>query len=365
MQLGHVERVGRAVSRLGFGAMRLPGEAWGKVDFDEAVPLIRRSLELGVNLIDSHHFYHEGDSETAVGRAIAGWKREDLILSTKVPCYRDPSGEQWQEWFDTALDKLGTDYIDLYLAHSFSKDSFDRDHERFLRFASEKKDEGAVRHIGFSFHDSAEVLKEILDTDAFDCMLVQYNLLNRSLEEMLSYAKHEKGMLVMVMGPVGGGSLGDPSSVIGGLLGSEPHSGAETALRFVLGNPDVDVALSGMSTLAQLEENAVVASRDTILTQDERERIEQRLAELSELKKLYCTGCGYCMPCEHGVNIPRNFDAMNLHRVYGLTEKARQQYTRLKEAQAAHCRECGACEPKCPQNIEIRKQLKDVADTLG
>ena len=114
----------------------------------------------------------------------------------------------------------------------------------------------------------------------------------------------------------------------------------------------------------QLEENAVVASRETALTADERDRIERRLAELSELKKLYCTGCGYCMPCEHGVKIPQNFDAMNLHRVYGLTGRAKQQYDRLKEGQAAHCTECGECEPKCPQKIEIRRQLREVAETL-
>jgi len=235
-------------------------------------------------------------------------------------------------------------------------------------------DQGIVRHIGFSFHDTPENLYKIIDSGPFDTMTVQYNLVNRSLEEPIAYAA-EKGMGVVIMGPVGGGMLAAPSEEIRKLLPGEAKSSAEVALRFVLANSNVSVALSGMSNLQQLEENVSVASQEVVLTEEDYRRIREALEEKKRLSELYCTACGYCMPCPNGVDIPANFRLMNLHRIYGLTEYARGQYRRLGErkdkdgnptpAWAEACLECGECEPKCPQKIPIIKQLQEVAEVLG
>ena len=366
MQYRTFGRFGYKVSQLGFGSMRLPVKADRSVDFDRAVPLIRRAVELGINFIDSHHFYHGGDSEVAIGRAIRGL-RDRVVLQTKTPMYREVEDEdvRWR-WLETALEKLGTDHIDFYLSHSWNWERFRKDFDPFMKLARKAKDQGLIRHIGFSFHDTAEVLRKIIDTDAFDCMTVQYNIMNRSLEEPIAYA-HEKGMGVVIMGPVGGGSLAAPSAEIAKLLPQQAKSSAEIALRFVLANPHISLALSGMSTRTQLEENVAVAEQEVTLSKDDYRRIREVLDEKQRLSELYCTGCRYCMPCPNGVDIPQNFTLMNLHRIYGVTETAKERYGRLvaREASAGECLECGECEPKCPQRIPIMDQLKEVVEVLG
>lgn len=360
--------LGYRVSQLGFGAMRLPTRKDGDVDFDLAVPLIRRGIELGINFIDSHHFYHGGESETAIGKAVAGI-RDRVYLQTKTPMYSEGSQDKRMAWLETALKKLGTDYLDFFLAHSYNWERFPKEYRAFMKLGHRAQQAGMVRHLGFSFHDTAEALRKIIDTDEYECMTVQYNLLNRSLEEPIAYAR-EKGMGVVIMGPVGGGSLAAPSKEIQELLPQKPQSSAEVALRFVLANPNVSVALSGMSTMQQLEENVAVASQRVVLTWEDYERIQRVLGEKQRLSDLYCTACGYCMPCPHGVDIPGNFKLMNLCRVYGLKEEARRRYEALDregkgEGKAEFCVECGECAPKCPQKIPIAEQLKEVARTLG
>lgn len=300
-----------------------------------------------------------------MGKAIQG-DRDRVYLQTKIPMYREVEheDERWR-WLETALEKLGTDYVDFYLTHSFNWERFQKDHTAFLRFARKAQDQRLVRHIGFSFHDTADALMKIIDTEAFDCMTVQYNLINRSLEDPIAHA-HEKGMGVVVMGPVGGGTLVAPSPEISRLLPQQARSSAEIALRFVLSNPNISLALSGMRTTTQLEENVAVASEEIVLNADDRRRIQEVLEEKKRLSDLYCMGCGYCMPCPNGVNIPRNFEIMNLHQVYGLTEVAKERYQGLESgSKAEDCVECGECEPKCPQKIPIIEQLKEVATALG
>jgi len=353
--------------------MRLPTREDGKVDMDKAVELLRRSVELGVNFFDSHHFYHNGESEEALGRALKD-VRDRVFLQTKTPMYREATDDERWRWLEDALMKLRTDHIDFYLMHSMTWERFQKEFEPFMRIAQKAMDQGLVRHIGFSFHDTPENLYKIIDTGPFDTMTVQYNLINRSLEEPISYAA-EKGMGVVIMGPVGGGMLAAPSEEIRRLLSGEAKSSAEVALRFVLANRSVSVALSGMSTLQQLEENAAVASQEVVLTEEDYRHIREALEEKRRLSELYCTACGYCIPCPNGVDIPANFRLMNLHRIYGLTEYAKVQYRRLGErkdregnptpAWAEACVECGECEPKCPQKIPIIRQLQEVVEVLG
>ena len=211
---------------------------------------------------------------------------------------------------------------------------------------------------------------KLIDTGVFETVLCQYNLLDRSNEAGIAHSL-EKCLGVVIMGPVGGGRLGAPSDVIKGLMPGEVKSSAETTLRFVLANQGVTCALSGMGTMEMVEENARIVSNASQLSQAEIMSVNAAMEENKRLAELYCTGCNYCMPCPHDVNIPLNFRIMNYHRVYNLTDYARQEYGDIgtndwsKGKKAEECIECGLCEEKCPQKIEIRKQLKETAKALG
>jgi len=363
--------LGYKVSQLGFGLMRLPTRDDGKVDREKAVALIHRAVELGINFFDSHFGYHGGESEETLGDALKSLKREEVFIQTKNPTYNKPEkGQTHRSRLETQLKRLGTDYIDFYLTHSFSWKGYQDYGKDFLELAHQARDEGLIRHLGFSFHDSAENLKKLIDTGEFECMLVQYNLLNRANEEMIGYAR-EKGMGVAIMGPVGGGRLAAPSEEIQRLLPTASAGSAEVALRFVLAHPGVSVALSGMSTMQQLEENCRTADLSEPLTEQELARVQAILEEKKQLADLYCTGCNYCLPCEQGVAIPHIFSLMNTYRLYGLKEWARREYARLGPdhrrgwMNASACIECGQCEEKCPQKIEIIRQLKEAHEVLS
>jgi len=366
---------GIKVSALGFGAMRLPmKEVSGKkiVDEDLAVPLMQKAFDMGVNYIDTAPLYCEKLSEAAVGKALKGW-RSKVYLSTKNPV-EDDSGDHWIERLENSLKKLDTDYIDFYHFWGIKLSSF-RSWQGLkygpLEAARRAKEQGLIRHISFSFHDSAENYKEIVDSGFFESTLVQYNLLDRSNEENIAYAK-SKGLGVVVMGPVGGGRLGAPSEKIQGLLKNKPSSTAEMALRFVLANENVDIALSGMGNLDMLKENFDVASRTGHLSEEELRHVRTMMDENKNLAKLYCTGCNYCKPCPQGIDIPYLFEIMNRYRVYDLKEHAKSAYkdvlngwSWIKSAGASECVACGACEEKCPQKLPIIKQLQETHAVLA
>lgn len=374
MQYREFGKTGVHISALGFGAMRLPMKDVGEksyVDEDKAVPLIHKAFEQGVNYMDTAYGYCEGHSEIAVGKALKGW-RDHVYLSTKLPLWNVKGQSDYRRLLEEQLKKLDVDWIDFYHFHGLSKDSFENLilKHNLLEEAVKAKEEGLIRYISFSTHEKSENIKVLIDVGIFSSMLCQYNLLDRSSEEGIAYAK-EKGVGTVIMGPVGGGRLGVPSQAIQQMIPGGVKTTAEIALRFVLTNPNVDCALSGMSTETMLEENAAVASNGQLLSREEMALIAQALEENRRLSELYCTGCDYCMPCPAEVNIPVNFRLMNYHKVYNLTDYARSEYNQIgtnpwvKGKKAEACVECGLCEEKCPQNIEIRKQLKETAKALG
>jgi hypothetical protein len=374
MQYRPFGRTGINISTLGFGAMRLPGNPVdGKTVYDEelGIQIIQRAFELGVNYVDTAPYYCDGESEVIVGKALKGW-RDKVYLSTKNPI-EDSSGANWRERLEKSLKKLDTDHIDFYHMWGIDWETYEKSIDvpnGPLAEAFRAKEEGLIRHISFSFHDVPESMIRLIDTGHFETVLCQYNLLDRANEQAIAHA-HEKGLGVVVMGPVAGGRLGMPSAAIKNLLPGKINSSAEIALRFVMANQGVTCALSGMSSMAMVEENARVASNAAPLTAAELLQIENSMNENKKLADLYCTGCKYCMPCPFDVNIPLIFELMNEHRVYGLTEHAREQYAQIgknewmpgKNAEA--CTECGLCETKCPQSIEIRRQLKESHAALG
>ena len=374
MQYRPFGRTGINISTLGFGAMRLPGNPVdGKTVYDEelGIQIIQRAFELGVNYVDTAPYYCDGESEVIVGKALKGW-RDKVYLSTKNPI-EDSSGANWRERLEKSLRKLDTDHIDFYHMWGIDWETYEKSIDvpnGPLAEAFRAKEEGLIRHVSFSFHDVPESMIRLIDTGHFETVLCQYNLLDRANEQAIAHA-HEKGLGVVVMGPVAGGRLGMPSAAIKNLLPGKINSSAEIALRFVMANHGVTCALSGMSSMAMVEENARVASNAAPLTAAELLQIENSMNENKKLADLYCTGCKYCMPCPFDVNIPLIFELMNQHRVYGLTEHAREQYAQIgknewmpgKNAEA--CTECGLCETKCPQSIEIRRQLKESHAALG
>ncbi len=376
MQYTEFGRTGIQVSRLGFGCMRFPSrEVDGRKVFDEeeSIRMMHRAMELGVNYFDTAPGYCEKQSEIIVGKALKG-RRDKVYLSTKYPS-EEASGDDLERKLETSLKKLDTDYIDFYHMWGISLKTFverlDTPDGPMAR-ARKLRDAGVIRHISFSFHDAPENMIEIIrrGEGVFASVLCQYNLLDRANEDAIAYA-HEQGLGVTIMGPVGGGRLGAPSKVIQDLLPGKVQSSAEMALRFVMNNRNVNIALSGMSSMDMVEENAAVASNMEPLTQEEEARIAASLEENRRLADLYCTGCNYCMPCPKGINIPEIFKMMNYHRVYGLTKFARDNYARIgKEPwlnfqNAAACVQCGACEKKCPQHLHIREQLRAAHEALG
>ncbi|NMB45690.1 MAG: 4Fe-4S dicluster domain-containing protein [Firmicutes bacterium] len=374
MQYRPFGNTGVKISALGFGSMRLPEiEENGtfRIDEEQALPAITRAFELGVNYIDTAYGYCHGNSEIVVGKALKGW-RDKVYLSTKMPTWLVKAKGDYRRLLEEQLRKLDVEYIDFYHFHALSQERWDNIVLKYdlLDEAQKAKDEGLIKHISFSFHDDPEVLKRLVDVGIFSSLLCQYNLLDRANEEAIAYA-HEKGLGVVIMGPVAGGRLAASSKNIQKLMQGRAVSTPELALRFVLANSNVSCALSGMTSVKMVEENVQTASMETHLTDDELQRIKMAMEENERLADLYCTGCDYCMPCPNEVNIPLNFRLMNYHRVYGLTEYAQGEYQKigtteqLKGKKAEECIECGLCEDKCPQHIEIRKQLKETAAALG
>lgn len=366
MQYRQYGKTDKQVSALGYGAMRLPFD-----EPDRAADLMRLGMDLGINYIDTAYGYGgEGRSEKFVGMAIAG-RRDQVYIATKNPCWGDESVENWWQRLETSLERLQTDRIDFYkVVHGLTWDVYTGWYEKTLQPEVLKaKEQGTIDQIVFSVHDSPENITKLVETGAFDGMLLQYNLLDRANEEPIARA-HELGMGVEVMGPVGGGRLGMQSERLQTLVPGVAST-AELALRFVLANPNVTIAFSGMSDEQQVRENCEVAGREEALSDGEVEAIKQALEDNKRLAELYCTGCEYCLPCPQGVAIPKVFSAMNMHRVWGLTEHAQHRYAHLGqendkgEKDASACIECGQCEEKCPQKIEIIKQLKETHEALG
>jgi uncharacterized protein len=367
MQYREFGKTGKRLSALGWGLMRLPQED------DKAIEVIRHGIDLGINYLDTAPGYNNGWSERMLGEAIKGCDRSKLYLSTKNPL-QDDTAAGWRERLEASLERIGCGYLDFYqVVHSIGWQSYEENFSKpggGLEAAKKAQEEGLFHHMCVSCHDSPENMIRLFETGLFEGMTLQYNLLDRKNEPVIAYA-HEHGLGICIMGPVGGGRLSFPSERIGGVLGGDGASTAEVALRFVLSNPGVTTALSGMNTVPMVEENVAAASRKSPLTAAERKRIAKMLEENQRLSELYCTGCNYCMPCPNNVNIPENFRLMNLHRVWGLTDHAKHGYRHLGPEHrhgwlpASACKECEECEPKCPQKIPIIEQLKETAKALG
>ncbi|MFW9964560.1 MAG: aldo/keto reductase [Candidatus Sifarchaeia archaeon] len=378
MQYRTLGKIGTKVSVLGFGCMRLPtlGQDGG-INRDEAIKLIRKGIDNGITYVDTAWTYHRGESEVVLGLALKDGYREQVTLVTKCPIGRKEFTEprHFDEHLDEQLQRLDVDYVDFYLFHALNKKSFD---EKVLALnlierAMNAKKAGKIKHIGFSFHDTPEVLKEIIDSGYFDLMLVQYNIVDQVNHEMINYAG-EKGLAVAVMGSVGGGRLAgkDLPKEMKKWLTPGRENFADLAFKFVLSNPNVSVALSGMGSEEMLDDNLNINSKDDYdqLSKREKESIGNIAKKFKELCDLVCTQCKYCEPCPNEVNISFIFESLQRYEIYGDREKAKNYYSMIGKTpwaagkDATACQECGECLEKCPQGIEIIDQLKKAHEVL-
>ncbi len=369
-------KTGEKISALGYGCMRLPEiEKDGKwrIDMDKAAEMLTKAYELGVNYYDTAPYYCHSNSEMAVGTALKA-HRDKVLISTKVSMDDIHGQADYRRSLERSLKNLGTDYINFYHFWALNRDSFDNVlmKHNLLDEARKAKEEGLIRHISFSFHDDPAVIRYIIKTAEasgvpMESMLVQYNLLDRSNEEMLAFAA-ARGLGTVAMGPVGGGRLAAPTDLYKKLTGKPSIATYELAFKFVLGNPNLCCALSGMSDASMVEKNAQIAGSDAAISREEWEQLGESLEQLKKFSDLYCTGCGYCQPCPAKIDIPAIFQLFTFYNVYGLKEHAKtafRQYCKDGKATQKDCKNCGMCEKKCPQHLSIRKELERVEAILS
>lgn len=371
MRYREYKGINRKVSALGYGCMRYPKNENGSVNELRTTRLLREAFRNGVNYYDTAYGYHDGESERVLGHAVKPF-RDKVIISTKNWVRAEDTRDTWRERLDEQIERIGSP-PDILNFHGLNWEKYSKfvkpKRKGLMGAARQAQKEGLFKHVAFSSHDTPDGMKKLIDTGEFVGITVQYNLLDRRNEEVIEHADRN-GMGVVVMGPVGGGRLAAPSGRLQKLIRGGTDSTPEIALRFVFANPHVSCAISGMSDRKQLMENLRVANLRTPLTASAKRQVQRALQEIKKLSELYCTACGYCMPCPHGVNIPANFNLMNLHRVWGLTDIARQRYAKMTNRErgglnASYCKQCGACMPKCPQDIDIIRQLEETDAALG
>ena len=374
MQYRKFGNTGIHISALGFGCMRLPEiqkeDGTWEVEQEKVNEMMRRAYELGINYFDTALYYCHHNSEIAIGKALKPF-RDKVYVSTKCPLDLVKKTEDFEKILDQSLAKLDMDYVDFYHFWGIDRKEFDEIIVPLglLEEAQRLKEKGKIRHISFSFHDTPEALKHIIDNGhGLESVLLQYNLLDRTNEEMIHYAA-QKGLGVVVMGPVGGGRLAAPTE-LAQKLGSGNFNTYELALRFVLGHPGVCCALSGMENVTMVEQNTAIGSLEVPMTEEQWKQAGQSMENLKKFSELYCTGCAYCQPCPQGIEIPKIFQAYTYHNVYGLRETAKKAWNRYKTNEkkpgvtSDACIDCGFCESKCPQKLQIRSLLKKVEPVL-
>jgi predicted aldo/keto reductase-like oxidoreductase len=376
------------VSALGFGCMRLPQRRLNRLraETDESIRLIRHGIDLGINYIDTAWPYHLGDSERIVGQALQDGYRERVHLVTKLfmPMVRET--EAFDRYLNAQLEKLQTDYLDIYLFHALNAGTFEKVKRLgLIEKMEEAKRQGRIRHIGFSFHDTFPVFKEIVDYYDWDMAQIQYNYMDTGIQattDGLVYA-HSKGIAMVIMEPLKGGRLANPPAEALDLMHANGNrrTPVDWALQFLWNRPEVSVVLSGMGNQQMVDENCASAGRSGInsLSPEEEQTIAQ-IAEIYRSKILVpCTACEYCMPCPAGVNIPQNFAILNnvsmesnrimrwrVRRGYGKLAGSKEELDKENpNGNASICIDCGKCLEKCPQEINIPVELEKVHAILG
>ena len=365
--------LGFDVSRLGFGTMRLPTlkdkEGVERINREEAIRMLRHAIDGGVSYIDTAYGYHGGESEVLTGLALRDGYRQRVTLTTKLPQWLVKEAPDMDRLLDEQLKRLDLPYVDFYLLHALNGDAFRRlQGLNYKEFLGRALKDGRIRHVGFSFHDQLDEFKAIVDDYPWDMAQIQFNYLDEDYQaglEGLHYCA-ERGISIVVMEPLRGGSLARPPQEIAAMIqqNRRGYSPVEWAFRYVCEYAPVVTVLSGMSTMEQVQDNLSIFSRMTTPSLDEQDR-----AFLDQVKQAYrkrasigCTACNYCQPCPQGVLIPNIFALSNQATMLDDDSKLHMNYAQLvkKKGDASLCVECGQCEDACPQQLPIIDLLKQV-----
>ena len=353
-------------SLLGYGCMRFPLRPDGTVDEAQAARLIHRAVQGGVNYFDTAWPYHGGEGEPVLGRILSRYPRETYYLATKLPMWLVKSLEDAKRLFEEQLERLQVDYIDFYLLHGLNRDRWDTICKLgLIDWAEELQRQGRIRYLGFSFHDNYETFETILTSRKWDFCQIQLNYMDTEEQAgMKGYRLAEKlGVPLVIMEPVRGGALANFSEDLNVKFHAldEKASIASYALRYVGSLPNVKVILSGMSTMEQVEDNIKTFSPFRPLNIREEVAIANTAAALRARVQNGCTGCRYCMPCPHGVDIPGNFKLWNTYHMYQRYESVRFGWEGKAESEKpTSCVSCGKCMVNCPQKINIPMDLQKV-----
>ena len=368
-----VKRNGDELFPLGIGAM------------ESAQEFILYAIENGVNYIDTAYAYHGGESESFLGDILSltgadGVKYRDKIkLSTKLPSWMVRSREDMDAFLNEQLRKLQTDFIDYYYVHSVDLSTILRLKKLGLyEFLEKAKSDGKIRNIGFSYHGSPHEFKTLIDDFPWDMVLVQYNYLDVNAQagiRGIQYA-YENDIAVFVMEPLKGGLLaGELPPEVSALFDEvdSSKSSVDWALSWVFNQKEITCVLSGMGSLDQMKENMAIAERVEIgsLSDDELDVLDKAQGIFNSMMKINCTGCGYCLPCPKGVNIPDCFNVYNEKylfnkKAFGVLPHAMVNYYMVvggitnKQASAGLCNHCGRCKRLCPQSLDIPNELDKV-----
>ena len=369
------DKYGNDISVLGFGCMRWKRKGTS-IDLPEAEREVLAAIEAGVNYFDTAYIYT--GSEAALGEILArNGMREKVYIATKLPHYLIKSRETMERLFREELRRLQTDYIDYYLMHMLTDD---KTWQRLLdlgilEFLEEKKKSGAIRQIGFSYHGNTEVFCRLVDAYDWDFCQIQYNYMDEHSQagrKGLQYAA-AKGLPVIIMEPLRGGKL---VSMLPPAAKAEfesyPIQGtpAQWAFRWLWNQPEVTCVLSGMNSMEMLQDNINTASQTQVgdLGPEEEAMLARVVAAINAKMKVGCTGCGYCMPCPKGVDIPGTFAAYNRLSSEGWAAGMKEHFmcsaARKDSTAAYNCIGCGKCETHCPQHISIRQELKNASKAL-
>ena len=369
------DKYGNKLSVLGYGCMRFTQKA-GRIDFEKAEREVMAAYEAGVNYFDTAYVYP--GSEATIGKIFEKNKIRDKInIATKLPHYMIKTREDAEKYFQEELKRLRTDHVDYYLMHMLA------DVQTWERLKSigiyewiqEKMEIGAIRQIGFSYHGNTDMFCQLVDAYDWDFCQIQYNYLDEHSQagrKGLHYAA-SKGLPVVIMEPLRGGKLVVNLPEKAKKLFAEyeiQHTPAEWAFRWLWNQPEVTCVLSGMNTLEMVEENVKNAATSQVgeFTDREETLLKKVVEALNEKMKVGCTGCGYCMPCPKGIDIPGTFAAYNRRYLDGkskvLIEYVLCTVGRKDGVSPSACVECGKCEQHCPQSIEIRKELKNATKAL-
>ena len=363
------------IPKLGFGLMRLPMNG-GDVDIDQTKQMVDMFLEAGFTYFDTAYGYLEGKSEAAVKEALVNrYPRDRFLLATKLPAWDGvKDAEEAKAMFETSLERTGAGYFDFYLLHNLGEHRTQAfDDFGIWEFLAEKKAQGLIRNLGFSFHDKADLLDEILTAHPeMDFVQLQINYAdwdNPTIESRLCYETARKhGKEIIMMEPVKGGNLAVlPEKLEDIFKAVNPDASVSSwAIRYAASLEGIITVLSGMSDISQMKDNLSYMKEFKPLSEEEREAVQKVQKALSEIPTVPCTACAYCIKgCPENIAIYGTFQAVNMLNIYGNMESASGSYTWNTEGhgwnKASACIECGKCEEVCPQHIHIREELKKAA----